>query len=88
MRNKDAIIKTFACMAFHDWECTPNEKVKEKAAELKVAMNKKTWWKSVIDAYHVVMLVMYAICNLNQKAPNLGKVWSSMSCMQCQQCSM
>ena len=59
-------------MAFHDWEHTWNEKVEEKVAELKTAMNKKTWWKSVIDAYLVMMLVMYAIHNLDQKAPNLG----------------
>ena len=28
-----------------------------------------------MDVYHIVMLVMYAICNLDQKAPNLEKVW-------------
>ena len=70
-------------MAFHDWECTQNAKFKEKAAKLKVAMNKKTWWKSVIYAYHVMMPVMYAICNLNQKTPNLVKVWMQWWTVQC-----
>ena len=66
-------------MAFHDWECTQNAKVRENIVELKASMNKKTWWKGVIDAYHVMMPVMYAICNLDQKALNLekalGKIW-------------
>ena len=42
MCSKDAIIETFACMAFHDWECTQNAKVREKIVELKASMNKKT----------------------------------------------
>ena len=28
-----------------------------------------------MDAYHVMMPVMYAIRNLDARAPNLGKVW-------------
>ena len=28
-----------------------------------------------MDVYHVLMPVMYAICNLDARAPNLGKVW-------------
>ena len=30
LQNKDAIIATFTCMAFHDWESTQNTKVKDK----------------------------------------------------------
>ena len=70
-------------MTFNDWECTQNAKVREKIVELKASMNKKTWWKDVIDAYHVMMPVMYAIRNLDQKAPNLGKVWMQWWIVQC-----
>ena len=42
---------------------------------LKVALRNKTWQRSVMDAYHVMMLVMYAICKIDQKASNIGKVW-------------
>ena len=49
--------------------------MKEKNAHLQAFLNKQSWWKSVIDVYHVMLPVMYAIHNLDQKAPNLGKVW-------------
>ena len=38
-------------------------------------LTRKSWWGGAIDAYHVMMPVMYAIRNLDQRAPNLGKVW-------------
>ena len=62
-------------MAFHEWQSNQPEKVKEKIKLLKSSLAKKAWWNSVMDAYHVMMPVMYAIRNLDQRAPNLGKVW-------------
>ena len=62
-------------MAFHEWQSNQPKKVKEKIKLLKSSLAKKAWWNSVMDAYHVMMLVMYAIRNLDQRAPNLGKVW-------------
>ena len=75
LRNKDAVVETFSCMTFHEWECTQNEKIRSKVAMLRTSLNKTAWWKSVVDAYHVMMPVMYAIRILDQKVPNLGKVW-------------
>ena len=66
---------TFACMAFHDWESTQTLKIKEKITVLNVSLTKRDWWNSVMDAYHVMMPVMYAIHNLDAGDPNLGKVW-------------
>lgn len=75
LRNKDAVIHTFTCMEFHDWESTQSGKVREKIKVLKTTLQKKNWWNGVMDAYHVMMPVMYAIRNLDQRSPTLGKVW-------------
>lgn len=75
LRNRDAVVETFSCMDFHEWEKEQTENIKEKVKGLKASLNKSAWWKSVVDAYHVMMPVMYAIRNLDQRSPNLGKVW-------------
>ena len=75
LRNKCSVIDTFNCTAFDDWQLDQVERVKEKIAHLRGSINKPIWWRSVMDVYHIMMPVMFAICNLDQRAPNLGKVW-------------
>ena len=65
LRNKDVVCETFTCMAFHEWQSNQPENVKEKIKLLKSSLAKKAWWNSVMDAYHVMMPVMYAIRNLD-----------------------
>ena len=74
LRNKCAVIDTINCTSFYEWKQGQLEQVKEKATHLQAFLYKQSWWKSVIDVYHVMMPVMYTIHNLDQKAPNLGKV--------------
>ena len=62
-------------MAFHDWECTQPPTTIERVAFLKSLLKRNAWWKSVIDAYHVMMPVIFTIRVLDQRTPNLGKVW-------------
>ena len=59
----------------NDCESTQVVKVKEKIKVLNALLTKRAWWNNVMDMYHVMMPIMYAICNLDARAPNLGKVW-------------
>ena len=67
LRNKCDVIDTINCTSFYEWQHGQPEQVKEMAAHLQAFLNKQSWWKSVIDVYHIMMPVMYAIHNLDQK---------------------
>ena len=75
LRNKCSIIDTFNCTSFNEWQEEQSERVKEKIVLLRGFISKPTWWRGVMDVYHVMMPVMFAVRNLDQRAPNLGKVW-------------
>ena len=62
-------------MAFHDWECTQAPTIIERVSFLKSFLKRNAWWKSVMDAYHVMMPIMFAICVLDQRIPNIGTLW-------------
>ena len=76
LQNRTAITQSFSCQMFVEYEADEKqESVMTKVASIHQAINKDKWWKGVEDAYHVMMPVMYAIRNLDQRATDLGKVW-------------
>ena len=81
LRNKVAIVETFTCMAFHDWEDDESDSSKEKI-NIHSDLGKERWWKDVASAYHVMMPVMYAIHYMDQSVANMGKVWMTWRTMQ------
>ena len=82
LRNKAAIVETFTCMAFHDWEDDESDSAKEKINHIRSDLGKERWWKDVASAYHVMMPVMYAICYMDQSVATMGKVWMTWWTMQ------
>ena len=82
LRNKAAIVETFTCMAFHDWEDDESNSAKEKINHIRSDLGKERWWKDVASAYHVMMPVMYAIRYMDQSVANMGKVWMAWWMMQ------
>ena len=69
------MIETFSCQSFYDWEADETNARKRKISAMRSTLNKEKWWKSVIDAYHVMIPVMYAISAMDQSVANVGKVW-------------
>ena len=82
MPNKVATVETFSCVDFHDWEYGESVIAKEKINHIHENLSKGKWWKDVASAYHVMMLVMFAIRNMDQSVANVGKVWMTWWTMQ------
>ena len=73
--NKNEVMETFVCAPFAKWEATQNEGVKTKVVHVHSLLNSHQFWDGVGDAYHVMMLVMLALQQLDTRLPNIGKVW-------------
>ena len=48
-------------LILYDWEADETDARRGKISTMCTTLNKEKWWRSVVDAYHVMMPVMYAI---------------------------
>lgn len=75
LRNKNAVMETFVCAPFFEWEGEQPEWTKQKVRDLKIWIDDRHFWDDIGNTYLVMMPVMLALRQLDQKMPNLGKVW-------------
>lgn len=75
LRNKNAVMETFVCAPFADWETSQNERVKSKVTDVRSLLSNRQFWDSVGDSYHVMMPIMLALRQMDSASANIGKVW-------------
>lgn len=75
LRNKSAVMETFVCGPFSEWEASQSEYIKVKILSLRENISSKVFWDDVGDAYHVMMPIIFALRQLDSRAPNIGKVY-------------
>lgn len=75
LQNKNAVLETFVCASFYEWEADQTEAVKAKIVRLRNDVPSRVLWDEVGDAYHVMMSVILALRQLDSRAPNIGKVY-------------
>ena len=61
MGNKNAVLETFVCAPFSEWEVAQSLVVKAKIQGLREDIASKAFWDAVGDMYHVMMPVMLAL---------------------------
>ena len=61
LRNKNAVMETFVCAPFAEWETVQNERVKTKVMDVRSLLSRQQFWDSLGDSYHVMMPVMLAL---------------------------
>ena len=73
--NKNAMMETFVSAPFSEWEADQTEYVKVKILSLRNDIASKVFWDEVGDAYHTMMPIIFALRQLDSRAPNIGKVY-------------
>ena len=61
--------------SFFEWEADQTEYVKIKILSLRNDIASKVFWDEVGDAYHTMMPIIFALRQLDSRAPNIGKVY-------------
>lgn len=75
LQNKNAVMETFVCGPFTEWETDQPQLVKAKVTRLRNDIASRVFWDEVGDVYHVMMPVVFALRQLDCRAPNIGKVY-------------
>ena len=75
LHTKNAVLETFVCAPFSEWEVSQSLLLKGKIQILRDDIASKAFWDDVGDVYHVMMPVMLALRQIDCKAPNMGKVY-------------
>ena len=75
LKNKNAVLETFVCASFSEWEATQTAAIKEKILDHQNLLADNHFWDEMVDVYHVMMPIIFALRQLDTKLPNIGKVW-------------
>lgn len=59
--NKNAVLETFVCAYFSEWEATQTTTIKGKVVRLRVLIVNQKFWDEVGDVYHVMMHIMLSL---------------------------
>ena len=68
-------METFVSAPFFEWKADQTEYVKVKILSLRNDIASKVFWDEVGDAYHTMMPIIFALRQLDSRAPNIGKVY-------------
>ena len=75
IKNKNAVMETFVCASFFDWEEEQSVKTKSKIGIIRDMLANRLFWEDVVDVHNVMMPIMLALRQLDSSLPNVGKVW-------------